>query len=82
MEEKKHGRRIKGNEKRVTRSIRIEPAIKAQIEEIFGSVQKWFDEKLEQEFGGTMYEVEVVKKGEITRKARKPKPANVTVDDF
>lgn len=60
------GRPRKGNEVRVTRSIRIEPSYKGIIEKTHGTIQNWFDKKLKEEFG-EIQEIEVVKsKEEIT----------------
>jgi len=63
----------------LTRSVRIEPAKKAQIEEIFGSVQAWFDQKLEEDFGTDVYEVEIVKSNKKSRKSQKE---SISIDDF
>lgn len=38
---------MKGKQKRVTTSVRIEPRNKELIERAYGSVQKYFDLKLE-----------------------------------
>lgn len=70
--EKPRGRPLKGGEKRITRSIRVEPTKRALIEKKYGTIQKWFDERVEQEFGG-ISEVEVV---------RKKRKETVSVDDF
>lgn len=70
--EKQRGRPLKGGEKRITRSIRVEPTKRALIEKKYGTIQKWFDERVEQEFGG-IAEVEVV---------RKKRKETVSVDDF
>ncbi len=70
--EKPRGRPLKGGEKRITRSIRVEPSKRAMIERKYGTIQKWFDEKVEHEFGD-IHEVEIV---------RKEKSESVSVDDF
>lgn len=70
--EKPRGRPLKGGEKRITRSIRVEPSKRAMIERKYGTIQKWFDQRVEQEFG-SINEVEVV---------RKKKTESVSVDDF
>lgn len=43
-------RKPRGTEKREARSIRIEPSVKEKIERTYGSLQKWFDRKLADEF--------------------------------
>lgn len=45
-------RKALGKEKRVTRSIRIEPAKRNAIEKRFGSLQTWFDIMLDAELRG------------------------------
>ena len=70
--EKPRGRPLKGGEKRITRSIRVEPSKRAMIERKYGTIQKWFDQRVEIEFGN-ISEVEVV---------RKKKTESVSVDDF
>lgn len=64
----KRGRRLMGKQKRVTTSVRLEPRIKIQIEKTYGSVQKFFDEKIRQEVEGAVAEIPVKEK--------------VTIDDF
>ena len=73
MEAEKHrGRPLKGGEKRITRSIRVEPTKRAMIERKYGTIQQWFDRNVEREFGNVT-EIEVV---------RKKKVESVSVDDF
>lgn len=58
------GRRVK--ERKLARSIRLTDTVKQMIEGKYGTVQKFFDEKIEGEFK-EVYEVEIVaktKKGE------------------
>ena len=73
MEAEKHrGRPLKGGEKRITRSIRVEPTKRAMIERKYGTIQQWFDRNVEREFGNVT-EIEIV---------RKKKTESVSVDDF
>jgi hypothetical protein len=69
---KTRGRRLMGKEKRVTTSVRIEPKIKGLIEKGYGSVQKFFDEKIK-------HELESAK--EVTVET-KEEQSEVSVDDF
>lgn len=84
----KIGRPLKGEQKRITRSIRIEPSLKVLIEEKFGTIQAWFDARVREEFGG-IHEAIVVRrkqptepKAGIGKKRGRPKKEVVTVDDF
>jgi hypothetical protein len=82
------GRKRKGLEPRLTRSIRIEPSKKIKLEKTFGSVQAWFDKKLEDEFKNEsfeteVYEVEVIRKPKSkVKKSRKAKKEKISIDDF
>lgn len=70
MKRKYTGRPKLGSEVRITRSIRIEPSVKAALETRFNTIQKFFDEMVNRELG--MAEVEVVS---VT-------DAKITIDDF
>lgn len=72
---KTSGRALKGKERRITRSIRIEPGKRNFIEKEYGSLQKWFDLKLNEELGeGETYEAEVVEPSQCGEQ--------VSLDDF
>jgi hypothetical protein len=83
---------MKGKEKRVTRSIRIEPSRKALIEGKYGTVQAWFDKRSDEEFGG-VHEATVVGKrsprpftpeeqAELEGRAEAHLGEEITADDF
>lgn len=70
MKRKYTGRPMLGSEVRITRSIRIEPSVKAALETRFTTIQKFFDEMVHRELG--MTEVEVVSVSDT----------KITIDDF
>lgn len=74
MRKRKRGRPTMGTEKRVTTSVRIEPKVKEQIERGYGSVQKYFDEKVNADLAGAR-EIEV-------EEPKKKKAKAASVDDF
>lgn len=67
----RRGRPPQGKERKVTRSIRLEPTKRDLIERKHGTVQKWVDFHVERDFG-RVFTAEIVPEGE----------ADVSLDDF
>lgn len=59
MKRKYTGRPMLGSEVRITRSIRIEPSVKAALESRYKTIQKFFDEMIQRELG-MLSDVEVI----------------------
>jgi len=61
----KRGKMSKEKQRKEGTSVRIEPWRKAALTTKYGSVQKWLDRLLEEEFAGSS-EVVIVKREEVT----------------
>lgn len=72
------GRPMKGLERRITRSVRIEPKKKQIVEGKYETLQNWVDICYEREFG-VGKEVEIVRRKD--KKSPKPKE-DISIDDF
>ncbi len=66
------GRPMVGKQARITRSIRIEPSKKIFLETRFGTIQKWFDEKLKEEMQG-IHEAVIIPRKNVEQ---------ISMDDF
>lgn len=77
MEKRGRGRPPITDDPKKTRSIRLKESEKKLIEGKHGSVQKWVEEKIKEEFGG-VHEAEVVFKNRKKSKA----DFEVSEDDF
>lgn len=67
----KRGRPPKGKERKITRSIRLEPTKRDLIEQKHGTVQKWIDFHVERDFKN-VFIAEIVPES----------PDEITIDDF